>query len=74
MGLGAGQALIPEMYGQAEAATNLFRKGLHFLSLDAFAPNHAQGESDHDLGNSMLANDLLELNEIKALVLPVKRL
>jgi len=62
------------MYGQAEAAANLFRKGLHFFSLDAFAPNHAQGQSDYDLGNLMLANDLLELSEIKASVLPVKRL
>jgi hypothetical protein len=61
------------MDGQAKAAADFFREGLHLLGLDPFAAGHAEGQADHDLGYAVLADDLLELGKINALVLPVER-
>jgi hypothetical protein len=58
---------------QAKAAPDFFREGLHLLSLYSFPAGHAEGQADYDFGHPVLANDLLQLGEIKALVLPVER-
>ena len=60
------------MDGQAKAAVDFYREGLHLFGLDAFAASHAEGQADYDLGDPVLAYDLLQLGEIEALVLPVK--
>ena len=60
------------MDGQAEAAADFFREGLHLLGLDPFAAGHAEGQADYDFGHAVLANDLLQLGKIEALVLPVE--
>ena len=57
---------------QAKAATDFFREGLHLPGLFPFDAGHAEGQADYDLGHPMLANDLLQLGEVEALVLPVE--
>ena len=37
VGLGGGQAFVPEVDGQAEAAADFFGEGLHLFGLDPFA-------------------------------------
>jgi hypothetical protein len=59
--------------GQAKAAADFFREGLHLLGLHAFAAGHAEGQADYDLGYAVFADDLLQLGEVDALVLPVER-
>jgi len=44
----------------------------HFFRLSAFRPAHPQGESDHDLGDRILARQRLELLEIETLVLSLE--
>lgn len=61
------------MDGQAKAAADFFREGLHLLGLNPFAASHAEGQADHDLGHLVLADDLLQLGKITALILPVER-
>ncbi len=60
------------MDGQAKAAADFFREGLHLFGLAPFAPGHAQRQADHDLGYAVLADDLLQLRKIKAFILPVE--
>jgi len=57
---------------QAKAAADFFREGLHLLSLYSFPARHAEGQADYDLGHPVLANDLLQLGEIIALVFPME--
>jgi hypothetical protein len=58
--------------GQAKAAADFFREGLHFFGLDPFAPGHAERQADHDLGYAVLADDLLQMGKIKAFILPLE--
>ena len=64
-----GEALVPEMNGKLKARAKLIGKGADFFRLTALLAAHAQGETDHNFANIVLANGTLQELEIGTLVL-----
>jgi len=60
------------MDGHAKAAANFFGEVLRLLGLRAFGAGHAQRQADHNLRHFVLADDPLQLGEIRSFVLPLE--
>ena len=72
VGLGRRQAFIPQVDRDMQALVQFVGETPHFFRLSAFRPAHPQGKPDHDLGDTIFARQLLELLEIKTLVLSLE--
>jgi len=57
---------------QAKATADFVSEDLHLLGLYPFPAGHAQGQSDYDFRHLVLANNLVQLGKIRALISPVE--
>src|SRR5581483_2126771 len=68
VGLGGGQAFVPEVDWEFEVPAEIFGEGLDLFCLDALRTAHAQGEADYDLLDVVLPDQAVEVGEIILLV------
>ncbi len=57
VGLGGGEALVPEVDGEAEVGAELLGEGLRLGGLWALVAGHVQGIADDGFGGGVLAQD-----------------
>lgn len=69
VGLAGAEPLVPEVDGQGELFAQVFGEELHFFGLNSFGSAQAQGVSDDDLGDFVLADDRFEAREVCTLIL-----
>ena len=73
IGLNGGEALIPEVDGQAELAAKFVGKGAHFFGLCAVFAGQPERKSDDDLRDIVVADDFGKLLEVGTLVAALER-
>ena len=70
IGLGGGEALIPQVYGQLETPPKLFGELAHLVGLRALRATQSKWKANDDFHHLVVADNLFQLLEIEPFVLP----
>lgn len=68
VGLAGAEAFVPQVDGQGELLAQIFGEELHFPGLNPFSTTQAQGVSDDDFGDFVLADDCFQACKVRPLI------
>ena len=74
VGLGRGEAFVPEMNRDAKVLAQFLSEDLHFVGLIPLRAAHAQRQPYHNLLHVILTDYALKMSEVMPLVLALERL